>query len=579
MNFDNALDLYQQRYRDRTDSFAPQFTRDVTFQVTEACNLRCTYCLAKDTMISMADGTLKPIQDIQIGDKVLGFDEALTNLTLFETTVEKVFQHTKQPDEVVYDVEQSTNDRRLQITGNHKIVVYDDGAYIFMPIENIKTGNIIPKPWHDNNAKILKKEIIEDFEGELYNLQTISRTYIADNVLVHNCYQTNKSPKVMSWDTAKVCVDLLFHMWEEDEPDGFINKKTEFVILDFIGGEPMLQVELIDKICTYFMERALAEIPIWAERFMISMASNGTIYFTPEVQNFIKKWEHRLSYSVSIDGPKEMHDACRIFPDGSGSFDMAKAAQDHYNSTHYTPMGTKATVSWDNMPYLDKTIQYFIDQGYKNIHANTIYEEDWTPEQGQFYYKKLKEVADILLKHNGEIGIALFDERFFHPRDDMQQTWCGGYDSMLAFDTEGNAYPCIRYMDSSLNGQAKPVIIGNAWDGLYKTEEQKYCHDCLACITWYSQNDDECRNCPIAQGCADCAAESYQKFGQFNKRHKLGSCWVHRARSLANVYYWNKLYRQQGKTQRFKRFLPDDLALQLISPEELEMLNALEREE
>lgn len=436
MEFDNALDLYQQRYRDREESLAPQFCRDITFQVTEACNLKCTYC-----------------------------------------------------------------------------------------------------------------------------------------------YQTNKSPKVMSWETAQACVDLLFTMWEEDDPDGFINKKTEFVILDFIGGEPTLQTELMDKICTYFMDRALAEIPKWAETFMISFATNGTTYFNPDVQAFIKKWNHRLSLSVSIDGPKEMHDACRVFPDGRGSFDLAKAAQDHYNSTHREPLGTKATVSWENMPFLDTTIQYYIDQGYKQIHANTVYEENWTPEQAKLFYEKLKKIADILLKNNGDIKISLFEETFFCPRQDPTQTWCGGYDSMLAFDTEGYAFPCIRYMDSSLDGKAPPVIIGDAWNGLWKTPQQKCIHDCLACITWQTQNDEECLNCPIANGCADCAAESYQYHGCFNKRHKEGSCWVHRARSLANVYYWNKLYKQKGLSQHFKRFLPDDLALQIISPEELEMLNKLEKEE
>lgn len=147
---------------------------------------------------------------------------------------------------------------------------------------------------------------------------------------------------------------------------------------------------------------------------------------------------------------------------------------------------------------------------------------------------------------------------------------------MLAFDTKGDMYPCIRYMESSLGSDAPPVIIGDAWHGMYYTKEQQEIHKCLACTTWWSQNDEECRNCPIAQGCADCAAEGYQHFGQFNKRHKLGSCWVHRARSLANVYYWNMLYRQNGLPDRFHRYLPDDIALQIISPEELALLNKLE---
>lgn len=435
MKYDNAMDTYKERYHDNPNAYTDQFCREVTFQVTEACNLKCTYC-----------------------------------------------------------------------------------------------------------------------------------------------YQINKSPKVMSWETAKACVDLLFNMYEEDLEDGFINRKTEFIILDFIGGEPMLQIGLIHRIVDYFIEQSLEKVPLWAETFMISISSNGTIYFSEDVQEFLRKYDGRISYSVSIDGAKEMHDKCRVFHDGSGSYDLAVAAQEHYNKTHRCPTGTKATVSPENMPYLNDTVTYFIEHHYTQIHANTIYEEDWTVEQGTEFYYKLKEVADTLLELNGAVEISLFDSNFFRPKEDPTKTWCGGYTSMLAFDTEGNCYPCIRYMESSLGTDAEPVVIGNAWEGIWKSEKAKDIYKCLSCVTWTSQNDEECNNCPIAEGCADCAAQSYQQYGCFNKRHKEGSCWVHRARSLANVYYWNTLWRNNGIGKRFHRYLPDDISLMLISQEELDMLNALEED-
>lgn len=914
MNFDNAMDVYKERYGRNPNSTAPQFCREVTFQVTERCNLACTYCVEGDTLITMVDGSKKPIKDIKIGDVVLGFDEYSEKhkqKKLRAAVVEKVFCHQKRGDEQVYDLRTEYGD--LIITGNHKILDNDNN---YQEVQNLSLSMISQA--HntvDNKSYICNNTVYSntpiDFEGNLYNIQTSTRTYIANNVLVHNCYQIHKTPKVMPWEVAKAGVDLLFNMWIENEPDAFINQKTEFIILDFIGGEPMLEVKLIDRICDYFMNQALEINPLWAETFMISMASNGTIYFTPEVQHFLHKWDKRLSYSVSMDGPKEMHDACRIFPDGRGSFDLAKAAQDDYNKTHRMQSGTKATISWQNMPYLDTTIKYYVDQGYRRIHANTVYEEDWTPEQGAFFYKKLKEVADFMLSLDGKVEISLFDRNFFKPKTDMEACWCfgagtkvltdqgykdietiqvgdmvmtangyqpveatkshradnvvkahvsgvfdfvctddhpffckpfdylgnkgkkhfkeyqvlplkevghkdllplfsydpdfgkdydpklaylvgryigdgwrnrsvhsicsafdemdeleyrledadihyskamnktvaqytisklvtdknkeltqilskcgqgangkripeecfqwnrealeallqgyldadgslkpdkkyvcntvsrelaedlmllirslgynptcyfnkragkstilgrevtikdryeiyffadpsrsryvqhdednicwtygikttptepctvynltvannhsfvangilvhncGGYDSMLAFDPDGNAFPCIRYMESSLGGDMPPVIIGDVWNGLWKTPQQQHYHNCLACITWTTQNDNECLECPIAQGCADCAAESYQHMKCFNKRHKLGSCWVHRARSLANVYYWNKLWRQQGSTERFKRYLPDDIALQIISKEELEYLNSLEQE-
>jgi uncharacterized protein len=52
------------------------------------------------------------------------------------------------------------------------------------------------------------------------------------------------------------------------------------------------------------------------------------------VQAFIKKHVNDISLSISIDGNKELHDSCRIFPDGSGSYDIAMAAVKHYREIY-----------------------------------------------------------------------------------------------------------------------------------------------------------------------------------------------------------------------------------------------------
>ena len=47
---------------------------------------------------------------------------------------------------------------------------------------------------------------------------------------------------------------------------------------------------------------------------------------------------------------------------------------------------------------------------------------------------------------------------------------------------------------------------------------------------------------------------------------------MHRAASIANVYYWNKKYRQEGSEKRLPFFLEQKYALQIISPEEYNIL-------
>lgn len=99
------------------------------------------------------------------------------------------------------------------------------------------------------------------------------------------CYQQNKGKRFMSKETARKAVDLLFKMYYDDDGE-FINKKTKAIILDFIGGEPLLAIDIIDYICTYFVKKCLELNHPWLYTWRASMTTNGTHYFSDGVQNF-----------------------------------------------------------------------------------------------------------------------------------------------------------------------------------------------------------------------------------------------------------------------------------------------------
>ena len=52
----------------------------------------------------------------------------------------------------------------------------------------------------------------------------------------------------MSIETGRKIVDYLLDLYEQNTSD-FINRRTKAVVLDFIGGEPLLEAALIEKIC------------------------------------------------------------------------------------------------------------------------------------------------------------------------------------------------------------------------------------------------------------------------------------------------------------------------------------------
>jgi hypothetical protein len=53
---------------------------------------------------------------------------------------------------------------------------------------------------------------------------------------------------------------------------------------------------------------------------------------------------------------------------------------------------------------------------------------------------------------------------------------------------------------------------------------------------------------------------------------------MHRSRSLANVYYWNKVYQKNNEDKIFEMHLEKEHALQIISEEEYNMLLELSQD-
>jgi sulfatase maturation enzyme AslB (radical SAM superfamily) len=81
---------------------------------------------------------------------------------------------------------------------------------------------------------------------------------------------------------------------------------------DFIGGEPLMEIELIEQIVDYLFEQMIKMNHPWLYKSRISMGSNGILYDTPKVQKFFQRYYSFISFCISIDGNKELHDSCRI---------------------------------------------------------------------------------------------------------------------------------------------------------------------------------------------------------------------------------------------------------------------------
>lgn len=427
---------------------------------------------------------------------------------------------------------------------------------------------------HDYSEEVRSIYSFEDPKAECRNITF----QVTDDCCLKcsYCYQTHKGHAMMSKEVAKDAVDLLFKLYEENDENMVINKHTYGIILDMIGGEPFMNVDVMDYIVEYFIQQCCERDHIWLTNFRISISTNGLLYFEPKVQAFLDKYHSLISMNVTIDGPKDIHDLCRVDLGGTGSFDRAMAAwNDWFLVKKHNIPDTKVTIAPENLPKIGEIFDFFLSKGCTTIHANPIFEHKWTEEEAQLYYKLLIKLADRLLEVEGAESSLFSDFKGEPVPESETNNYCGGTSAMLAFDPQGLAYPCLRYMASSLSPERKPIVIGNV-HGIYNTPEYKAIYDDMKKVTRQSQSTQECLDCPVASGCAWCSAENYNEFGTYNKR-STNICWMHRAEALAGVYYWNKYYRKHNMAKRKKMYLPVDIAMHLITLKEYNKLLLLSK--
>lgn len=274
-----------------------------------------------------------------------------------------------------------------------------------------------------------------------------------------------------------------------------------------------------------------------------------------------------------------LHDMCRIQPNGEGSYDIAMAALKHYTKHYVNERNSKMTLAPSNIKYLFESVVDFIKNGMTVINLNCVFEEGWNQKTAKIEYDQLKRLADYLILNNLEnLYISIFNERQEDCHDKSYDgNFCGGLGSMLAMRPNGDLYPCIRYMPTSVGSKVKDLKLGSVESGMIGRTEGSEVLKMMDSITRRSQTNDICFNCPIANDCAHCSALGHTVFGDPGKRTTF-ICIQVIAEALANVYYWNMLNIRKPEYELGvrKNNVPDEWSLLILSENELEELHQIE---
>lgn len=386
----------------------------------------------------------------------------------------------------------------------------------------------LDKPWEDGVAQTVTFIVTKDCQ-----------------LACKYCYLVGKNANErMSFDIAKRAIDYIL-----GHPELFIRRS---VIWDFIGGEPFLEIQLIDSICDYIKTEMFRANHPWFNSYRFSFSTNGINYDSELVQNFIKKNHSHLSIGITIDGTEVKHDLNRVYKNsGKGSYSDVVKNIPLWLKQFPDESATKVTISSNDIPYIKESVLHLFSLGIHEVDINCVFENVWKKGDDVIFQDQLFALADEIIEQGlyTEYACSFFSEQIGKPLKD-NQNWCGA-GVMLSIDAGGNFYPCTRFAGYSLRSK-KPIIIGNVYDGIDKNKLRPF-----LTLNRTMQSSQKCIDCDVASGCAWCQGENYDA-ADTNTIYQRSTaiCKMHKARVHANNYYWNKLYRKlelEGKRDDFEK--------------------------
>ena len=248
------------------------------------------------------------------------------------------------------------------------------------------------------------------------------------------CYQNDKKPRSMSWETLQGALDLLLR-----------SRRRKVEVL-FLGGEPLLEVPLIQKAVEYVR---VARPPRKTVRY--SIITNGTL-LREEQAAFLAR--HRFGTQLSFDGVPAAQDLR-----GPRTFPVLDALLDRLRGDHpqlfRERLNVSLTLTAATIPHLDESIAYFLRRGVPEvaISPNVSHDVLWKNDMIAVLDEQFAKVFQTCLRHyrrTGEVPLLLFRK---DGADDGHQpqgdAMCGAPSGRtLAVDVDGQVHGCAVFAES-----------------------------------------------------------------------------------------------------------------------------------
>lgn len=381
------------------------------------------------------------------------------------------------------------------------------------------------------------------------------------NMRCKYCYEINKTKRSIDFDKCKKFIDIILsdedYLVMDDKEKGKDIWKQGLVI-DFIGGDALMNVDICDKVLTYLVFKLnttkTKRAELWRNRWRCSISSNGTLLGEPRVREFLEKWEINISLGISIDGCPEIHDKNRIMAyrgkngEEVGSMDIILKNWEWYKKHFPTDcLVTKATCAKDTIPYLYESLVFMHETlGIRYINQNFIMEDTGCTEEDYVILREqMQKCIDYVYDHKDELYWSMIDKEFLCTKNDpydYETSGRCGSGCMPALSIDGDIYPCFRWLPHTQ--QSKGVMcVGNVEEGFSHKENFRKVRD--GSIRANCTKDPKCKDCEFEEACAYCIGGCYAEFGDFTRTTHI--CEITKILVEYARKYWARLGEYEAK--------------------------------
>jgi uncharacterized protein len=345
--------------------------------------------------------------------------------------------------------------------------------------ENKLVFPLSENPDHDDYCQIRKGLNCANI-GILYLLMTDACNFSCSYCYIESGMPENHVSSTMSLETAEKGIDLFAQVLRNN------HDQVDPQIIIY-GGEPLLNFSVLSKSMEYVAQLKMSgALP---ENTTITLNTNGSL-IDEKIADALKEVDN-LDVAISLDGPEDVHDACRKYHSGKGTFaDTLRGSSlllDRGIST-----GFSCTITKHNLDNLYEVSRWFVEEfGVKSFGFNILIDgpgmDDIKGDRDSYTQETASQIIRCF-QYFREAGIHedrimrkvnAFIEGFIYFYD------CGGCGQQIVISPQGKVGTCQAYcgnekyfvnIDDGFDPHSHPI-----WDE-WRHRSPLFMEQCKNCI-------------------------------------------------------------------------------------------------